>query len=328
MSRIILANPQSITQAANKIRGGDIVVLPTETVYGLGADATNKLAVEKIFKAKNRPSKNPLIIHVENLESANKYGEFTKQAKLLADAFWPGPLTIILNQKKGHGICDLVTAGLSTIAIRCPSHPVMRDVIKQSYCPIAAPSANNSGEPSATTPHHAAQSLGDNIDMILAAGACDVGLESTVIDLSGNTPVILRPGSVTLNDIQEYLPETIMGQDIKSNSPKSPGQMFKHYAPSLPVRLNAVDVKEGEALLAFSSIKFMGLNKGGSVKDLPDYAFRNLSENGDLEEAAHNLFMMLRDLDRPENNGIAVMNIPHQGIGIAINERLSRAAKG
>ncbi len=328
MSRIVLANQKSIKEAANKIKDGDIVVLPTETVYGLGADATNKNAVERIFKAKNRPAKNPLIIHVENMDSAQKYGEFTKQAKILADAFWPGPLTMILNQKDGHDICNLVTAGLSTIAIRCPAHPVMRDVIKQSNCPIAAPSANNSGEPSATTPQHAAQSLGDNIDMILAAGACDVGLESTVIDLSGDVPTILRPGSVTLENIQEYLSNEIMNETKQNQSPKSPGQMFKHYAPSIPVRLNAVDVNEGEALLAFGSIKFMGIKTGGNARDLPEYAFRNLSENGDLEEAAHHLFMMLRDLDTPENKAIAVMNIPHQGIGVAINERLERAAKG
>ena len=334
MSRIILANSHSIKEAADKICGGDIVVLPTETVYGLGADATNEEAVKKIFKAKNRPAKNPLIIHIENIETAQKYGVFSKQAKILADAFWPGALTLILNQTKENDICDLVTAGLSTIAIRCPSHPVMRHVIKQSKCPIAAPSANNSGEPSATTPQHAAQSLGDNIDMILAAGACEVGLESTVIDLTDDVPIILRPGSITLSDIQEYLPDTIMNEGANtklsesSKSSKSPGQMFKHYAPSIPVRLNAIDVEEGEALIAFGSIKFMGIKSGGNVKDLPDYAFRNLSEKGDLDEAAHNLFLMLRDLDIPKNKSIAVMSIPHTDIGVAINERLSRAAKG
>lgn len=328
MSRIIVANKQSIANAAKKIIDGEIVVLPTETVYGLGADATNSDAVAKIYKAKNRPSKNPLIIHVANKQQAAEFGIITEQASKMMSAFWPGALTLILNQKENSEICDLVTAGLSTIAVRCPDHSVMQEVIKQSGKPIAAPSANNSGEPSATTPNHAAQSLGDNVDMILAAGNCNVGLESTVLDLSGDVPVILRPGAVTLEQIQQYLPDAVMDKADEKVTPKSPGQMFKHYAPSIPVRLNAVDVKEGEALLAFGSIKFMGLEKGGSAKDLPEESFRSLSDEGDLEEAAKNLFMMLRDLDNQNNKAIAVMNIPNQGIGVAINERLQRAAKG
>lgn len=327
MSRIVLANKQSISEAAQKIQDGEIVVLPTETVYGLGADATNKDAVNKIFKAKNRPPKNPLIIHVTGRDQAAEFGNLTKEASKMIEAFWPGALTVILKQKEDNQICESVTAGLSTIAIRCPNHSVMQEVIKLSGKPIAAPSANNSGEPSATTPQHAAQSLGENIDMILASGNCDVGLESTVLDLSGNVPTILRPGAITLEDIQEYLPNTVQSETAEKKAPKSPGQMFKHYAPSIPVRLNAVDVKEGEALLAFGSIKFMGLEKGGAAKDLPENSFRHLSEQGDLEEAARNLFMMLRDLDNPSNKAIAVMNIPNRGIGVAINERLERAAK-
>ena len=328
MSRIVVANKQSIIEAAEKIKSGEIVVLPTETVYGLGADATNKEAVAKIFAAKNRPAKNPLIIHVTGKEHAAQFAQLNKSAEKMMAAFWPGALTLVLEQSSQRDICDLVSAGLSTIAVRCPSHSVMQEVIKLSDKPIAAPSANNSGEPSATTPNHAAQSLGDNIDMILAAGNCEVGLESTVLDLSGNVPAILRPGSITLEDIQEFLPDVILSETAQEHAPKSPGQMFKHYAPSIPVRLNAVDVKEGEGLLAFGSIKFMGLEKGGSAKDLSEESFRNLSENSDLEEAARNLFMMLRDLDNVANQGIAVMNIPDQGIGMAINERLARAAKG
>jgi len=311
MSRIVVANKQSIIEAAEKIKSGEIVVLPTETVYGLGADATNKEAVAKIFAAKNRPAKNPLIIHVTGKEHAAQFAQLNKSAEKMMAAFWPGALTLVLEQSSQSDICDLVSAGLSTIAVRCPNHPVMQEVIKLSGKPIAAPSANNSGEPSATTPNHAAQSLGDNIDMILAAGNCEVGLESTVLDLSGNVPTILRPGSITLEDIQEFLPDVILSETAQEHAPKSPGQMFKHYAPSIPVRLNVVDVE-----------------KGGSVKDLSEESFRNLSENSDLEEAARNLFMMLRDLDSVSNQGIAVMNIPDQGIGMAINERLARAAKG
>ena len=329
MSRILLANKQSIAHAAKLIKAGEIVGLPTETVYGLGADATNKNAVRAIFKAKNRPAKNPLIIHVANKKQALDYGVITKSASTMIEAFWPGPLTLILNQVKGNNISDLVTAGLDTIAIRCPAHPVMAEVIRLAKCPIAAPSANASGEPSATTPNHVAQSLGNNIDVILGAGACEVGIESTVLDLTTDVPIILRPGGITLEEIQKYLPAVQIGKgsDV-NNQPKSPGQLFKHYAPSIPIRLNAIDVRKGEALLSFGSIKFMGIVGGGSAKDLKEDSVRSLSDEGDLEEAAKNLFTMIRDLDNENNNSIAVMNIPEKGIGIAINERLRRAAEG
>jgi len=331
MSRIILANKNTILDVAKRIQNGEVIVLPTETVYGLGADATNEAAVAKIFKAKNRPAVNPLIIHVADQSHASQYATLNKEAEKMIAAFWPGALTLILNQVSDSPICNLVTAGLPTIAVRCPQNKVMRDVIKQAKCPIAAPSANNSGEPSATTPQHAAQSLGNAVEVILADGNCEIGLESTILDLSGDVPEILRPGSITIDQIKEYLPEVVFNSSLQNNieghKPKSPGQMFKHYAPSIPVRLNAVDVKEGEALLAFGSIKFMGVINQGAAKDMDAESFRNLSEDGDLEEAASNLFKMLRELDTPENEAIAVMNIPDTGIGIAINERLQRAAK-
>ncbi|HPF77652.1 MAG TPA: L-threonylcarbamoyladenylate synthase [Alphaproteobacteria bacterium] len=327
MPRLVTANAQSIQEAADLIKSGELAVLPTETVYGLGANALDGVAVAKIFEAKNRPQFNPLIIHVPDRESAQKYVQMDVRADKIAAAFWPGPLTLILPRKEEGGVSELVSAGLDTIAIRVPSHKVMQAVMRKAGVPIAAPSANASGEPSATTPKHAAESLGDKVGFILAAGACDVGLESTVLDLSGEVPIILRPGAVTAEDLEPYL-GTVEIDFGNHDKPKSPGQLLKHYAPKIPVRLNAVDVKKGEALLAFGSIKFMGIEGGGHAKDLPDHALRNLSEEGDLLEAASHLFMMLRDLDAPENKGIAVMAVPDTGVGVAINDRLRRAAQG
>lgn len=327
MPRVVVANDKSITEAAELIKAGELVVLPTETVYGLGANALDGQAVAKIFAAKNRPQFNPLIIHVADRQAAERFVVMNERAQKIADAFWPGPLTLILPRRDGGGVNDLVSAGLETLAVRVPSHKVMQAVMKQSGVPIAAPSANASGEPSATTPKHAAESLGDNVSYILAAGACNVGLESTVLDLSGDVPVILRPGAITPEDLEPYLGEVEIDFGTHEK-PKSPGQLLKHYAPKIPVRLNAIDLEKGEALLAFGSIKFMGIKGGGSAKDLPEEALKNLSEEADLVEAAAHLFSMLRDLDRPEHKGIAVMNIPDTGLGVAINDRLKRAAQG
>ncbi len=326
MPRIVIANDQSIKEAANIIKSGEVVVLPTETVYGLGANALNDAAVAKIFKAKNRPNHNPLIVHVSDIEKASALVEMDARALKIANAFWPGALTLILPARKGNSVSKLVSAGLDTLAVRVPAHKVMRQVMAAAAVPIAAPSANASGEPSATTPKHAAQSLGDAVDYILGAGACDVGLESTVLDLSTDVAMILRAGAITAEDLEPYL-GALQTETKTSAKPKSPGLLLKHYAPSIPLRLKAVDVKQGEALLAFGSVKFMGVVGGGNAKDLPDHAFRNLSEDGDLEEAAKNLFMMLRDLDHAQNKAIAVMDIPERGIGVAINDRLRRAAE-
>lgn len=321
------ATHESIQEAAEMIKSGGVVAFPTETVYGLGANALDGQAVAKIFVAKNRPSINPIIIHVASREDAQKYVEVDARAKGLMAAFWPGPLTMILPRKAGGGVSELVSAGLDTIAIRMPNHPVALELIRCAGVPIAAPSANASGEPSATTPRHVMDSLGQRIPMILAGGACSVGLESTVLDLSGDVPAIVRAGAITAQDLEEYLGD--VPYDFGNHDkPKSPGQLLKHYAPSIPVRLNAVDVEEGEGLLAFGSTKFMGVKTGGFANQLGDARFKNLSEGGDLIEAAANLFTMLRDLDNAENKGIAVMNIPDVGIGIAINDRLKRAAQG
>lgn len=326
MTQIKVASPESIAEAAALIKAGDVVAFPTETVYGLGANALDGKAVAGIFAAKNRPSFNPVIVHVANRDDAAKYVEVDARARGLMDTFWPGPLTLIL-PKKGSVVSDLVSAGLSSIAIRMPNHPVALQLIEAAGVPIAAPSANASGEPSATTPRHVQESLQDRVPLILAGGACDVGLESTVLDLTGDEPVIVRPGAITAEDLEPYIGkvEYDLGNHDK---PKSPGQLLKHYAPSVPVRLNAVDVESDEALLAFGSPKFMGIKTGGFANQLPDEQFRNLSEHGDLHEAAANLFSMLRDLDNGVNKKIAVMNIPDQGLGIAINDRLKRAAQG
>lgn len=322
---LVAANVKTIEKAARIIRDGGLVGMPTETVYGLAADATDGNAIARIFEAKGRPSFNPLICHFTSIADIQSHAHMDDRARALAQAFWPGPLTMILNRRSTSSIHDLVTAGLPTLAVRIPNHATARDLITAAGCPLAAPSANISGTLSPTSPAHVAASLGDKVDMILAAGTASVGLESTVIDLSTDTAAILRPGAITAEDIA-----AILGTEIPyattSSDIKAPGMLLKHYAPDTPVRLNAIDVNPTEALLAFGSTTFMGVKGGGHAKDLPDTQIRNLSENGDLFEAAANLFAMLRDLDRPEHSAIAVMNIPNTSLGIAINDRLQRAA--
>ncbi len=315
----------AIVDAAERLGKGELVAFPTETVYGLGANALDGKAVARIFEAKERPAFNPLIIHVADLEMAKELAAFDDRAISVAKKFWPGPLTLILPRKKDSPVSELCTAGLETIAVRIPSHPVAQDLLRRAEIPVAAPSANKSGEPSPTTPAHVLESLGDAVDLILAAGKCHVGLESTVLDLSVEQPVILRSGAVTKEQLETILPNVLYSNDV-TQTPKSPGQTLKHYAPSIPVRLNAIDLEEGEALLAFGSTKFMGIRSGGAASDLPESKVRNLSESGDLHEAAANLFAYLRELDNAEFKGIAVMNVPETGIGVAINDRLHRAA--
>ncbi len=327
MSLIVQATAETIAQAADRLRGGGLVTLPTETVYGLGADATNDRAVASIFEAKGRPTFNPVIVHVSNRAQAEQIVNFNVKARLLAELFWPGPLTMILPRRADCNISLLCSAGLPTLAVRCPSHPVARQLIEALGRPIAAPSANASGTLSPTTPQHVAQSLGDKAGMILAGGKAQVGLESTVIDLSGDVPTLLRPGGVTLDELQMHLGEVHVETEAVNENPKSPGQLLKHYAPNTPLRLNAVDVREGEALLAFGNLRFMGMQGGGFAKQkLPSDWLMNLSDTGDLNEAAANVFSMLHTLDGCGAQAIAVMNIPDTGLGVAINDRLKRAA--
>jgi L-threonylcarbamoyladenylate synthase len=322
------ATGAAIAEAAAILRKGGLVAMPTETVYGLAANALDGVAVAKIFAAKGRPSFNPLIVHVVDGEAAAVLTVMNDDARLIAARFWPGPLTMILPRAPDCPVSDLCSAGLPTLAVRVPAHPVAEKLLRKCGVPLAAPSANRSGAISPTAPAHVLQSLGDAVDFILAAGSCAVGLESTVLDLSGPEPVVLRPGAISAEDIGHVLGRPV-GYDFGDHDkPKSPGQGLRHYAPSIPVRMNAVDVAPGEALLGFGSLKFMGVKGGGSAKNLPPDSLRNLSESGDLYEAAANLFRMLRDLDRPGHAGIAVMNVPDQGIGIAINDRLRRAVAG
>lgn len=334
MAKIRSATDALIEHAAQILRDGGLVAFPTETVYGLGAHACDEDAVAKIFTAKGRPSFNPLIVHVAHMDQAAELVEMDSRAKTIATHFWPGPITLVLPQKQGNGIAGNVSAGLPTLAVRIPAHEVARKLLSKAAIPVAAPSANKSGNLSPTRPTHVAEGLGDAVDVILAAGACDVGVESSVLDLSTDVPTLLRPGGITREMIADALGCDVALLDMDAikdetdGQPKSPGMLLKHYAPKIPVRLNAVDVEPGEALLAFGSLKFMGIKGGGRASDLPDSAIRNLSESQDLHEAASNLFAMMRALDLNAHKAIAVMNIPDHGIGCAINDRLRRAAAG
>jgi len=306
------AGPSAIARTAALLRAGRLVAFPTETVYGLGGDATNDHAVAAIFAAKARPRFNPLIVHVRDLAYAETLAVFTAPAHRAAARFWPGPLTLVLPRHPASGLSLLASAGLDTIAIRVPAHPVAQALLREAGLPIAAPSANRSGRVSATDAAHVAEDLGDDVALILDGGPSPVGLESTVLDLSGKAPALLRPGAVTLEALTELLgPIALPGSAL----PKSPGMLASHYAPRLPVRVAATEARPGEALLAFGS-------------DAPP-GFAQvlwLSRSGDLAEAAANLFAMLRRLDQFCFTGIAVMPIPEHGLGRAINDRLRRAA--
>jgi L-threonylcarbamoyladenylate synthase len=327
MSRILAVTDQTIAQAAEVIKNGGLVAMPTETVYGLAANALEGKAVARVYEAKGRPAFNPLISHYSSVEAMQQDVVWNEQAQALADSFWPGPLTMILPRSKTCRISELASAGLPTMAVRVPSHPAAQALLKAVGFPLVAPSANKSGQISPTTPAHVAESLGAAVDIILAGGASKIGLESTVLDLSSSVPTILRPGLVLAEDIARVLDTDVL-QDFAEakDTLKSPGQMLRHYAPNAPLRLNAIDLNPGEALLAFSKTRFMGIKGGGSAADLPEDMIRNLSEEGDLHEAASNLFAMLKDLDRPGQKAIAVMPIPDHGLGIAINDRLKRAS--
>lgn len=317
----------SITRAAQHLRRGGLIAFPTETVYGLGADATNDQAVASIFASKGRPQINPIIAHYLDAAAVEQDVVMTADGALLASVFWPGPLTLILPRRVDSRLSKLISAGLPTQGVRVPDHPVARALLQHAGCPIAAPSANTSGEMSPTTPQHVLQSLAQVDGYVLAGGKTRVGLESTVVDVTGATPVLLRHGAVTPDDLEQALgrPIIIATEAAHADAPTSPGQLLKHYAPKTPLRLRAVDVAVGEGLLAFGSLKFMGVRGGGFARDLPLHQRPNLSESGDLTEAAANLFAMLHQLDAQGLNSIAVMDIPDIGLGLAINDRLRRA---
>ncbi|MCE7886885.1 MAG: threonylcarbamoyl-AMP synthase [Alphaproteobacteria bacterium PRO2] len=323
---LVSATDENIAKAAEILKSGGVVAMPTETVYGLAGNAFDGRAVAKIFEVKGRPQFNPLIAHFADGADVESCAVMNEKARALAQAFWPGPLTMVLPRAKGCPVSELASAGLETIAVRVPNHPVARKLIKACGFPLVAPSANLSGTVSPTSPAHVSESLGDKVNMILAAGSSSVGLESTVVDLSEDKVFILRPGAVMAEDIEQVLGERVSYESGDALSPKSPGLLLKHYAPKIPLRLNAIDLNPGEALLGFSSLKFMGIKGGGAAMSLPESMRRNLSEEGDLHQAAANLFAMLRELDRTEHKGIAVMPVPDVGLGVAINDRLKRAA--
>lgn len=325
--QVSVTTEESIAAAGRLLRSGELVAFPTETVYGLGADATNGRAVAAIYAAKGRPSFNPLIVHVPDLAAAEKLAVFGAAARRLAEAFWPGALTLVLPRRPDSGISDLVTAGLDTIAVRVPDHAMARAVLAAAAVPIAAPSANRSGHVSATTAGHVAADFGGTDAasgrarpapaLILDGGPTEHGVESTVLDATREEIVMLRPGAVPADAIACVLGATIVRSLEGGDAPTSPGQLASHYAPSAHVRLNVTEVRPGEALLAF----------GADVPETNGPAI-NLSPTGDLIEAAANLFAALRNLDATGAVCIAVMPIPEHGLGEAINDRLKRAAAG
>ena len=312
------ADAAGIADAAGMIRAGQLVAFPTETVYGLGADATNEAAVAAIYAAKNRPSFNPLIAHYATAAAAFADVTPTMIAERLAATFWPGPLTLVLPRRPDCAVARLAGAGLESQAVRVPDHPIARRLLTEVGRPVAAPSANPSGRVSPTTAQHVLDGLDGRLGAVIDGGPCAVGLESTVIDLTGERPVLLRAGGVTLEALRAILPEIAATTAAPGGTPRSPGQMLAHYAPDLPLRLNAVSVTESEALLAF------GTPLSGAALVF------NLSDTGDLAEAAARLFTGLRFLDGQGRahglRGIAAMAVPRHGLGAAINDRLTRAA--
>lgn len=305
-----------LDKAAAVIREGGLVAMPTETVYGLAADATNDEAVARIFEAKGRPRFNPLIIHVSGTDMARRYVEFSPLAEKFANAFWPGPLTIVLPRRADSRLSLLVSAGLDTVGVRMPDHSIAQGLIAAAGRPLAAPSANRSGTISPTTAEHVRRSLGDRVDMILDGGACPVGLESTIVKIGDDGVTLLRPGGISRDEIELVVGAPLL-KTTAHKSIEAPGMMSSHYAPSASMRLTATRQEKGEAFLGFGAI-------AGDAYSL------NLSPSGNLREAAANLFNHLHTLDRMAAahglKTIACAPVPMEGLGEAINDRLRRAA--
>jgi L-threonylcarbamoyladenylate synthase len=320
---ILPANEAAMAEAARLLAGGGLVAFPTETVYGLGADATNPAAIARLYQAKGRPAFNPLIAHVSDLAAAKRIGRFDATAIALAEACWPGPLTLVLPKTKDCMVADLATAGLDSIAIRVPAHPVALQILRAFGGPVVAPSANLSGHVSPTTAAHVQSDLAGRIDLIVDGGAVAVGVESTIVGCF-DAATLLRPGGLPRADIEGVLGRALKqppeDPDGHGGQPLAPGMLASHYAPRTRVRLNADHVEAGEALLAFGSDAIPGVDAAAAVM--------NLSGRGDLAEAAANLFGYLRALDSKGARAIAVMPVPHHGLGEAINDRLRRAAVG
>ena len=312
MVRVLAPDERAIQEAAGILKSGGLVAFATETVYGLGAVATNDRAVSRIFAAKRRPAHNPLICHVFDRAAASPLVVWNDAANALAERFWPGPLTLVVTREPSAPLSPLVTAGLPTVAVRAPAAPTARRLLAETLLPVAAPSANPSGRVSPTTAAHVVAELGDDVDLILDGGPCTVGVESTVVDVSGEVPLLLRPGGLARAELEAVVgPLATVGAD---DTVRSPGQLESHYAPTRPVRLDTAAPAADEAFLSFGALPPAGV------------VTRNLSPTGDLGEAARNLFAMLRELDRDDVRAIAVAPIPREGLGEAINDRLTRAA--
>lgn len=320
MVEILRANQKNLKEAGKAIRRGELVAFPTETVYGLGADATNDKAVSAIYKAKGRPSNNPLIVHITSLEQAYTYGKFDDRAKKLAGKYWPGPMSLIVKRSANCPLSKLVSAGGDTVALRIPAHPISRQLLEAADVPVAAPSANISGGISPTLPAHVKQSLGDRIFMLIDGGACLLGVESSVISALPNQNVkMLRPGSIDANELSSFLAQPVdqvLTNKKSHDSMISPGLLTSHYAPRSKLRMNVTMPQKNEVYLAFGP-------------QITTQHSLNLSPANDLVEAAKNLFAMLHELDdycQQHNYTMAAAPIPNIGIGIAINDRLTRAS--
>jgi len=320
--RLAARDHDAIGEAARVLATGGLVAFPTETVYGLGADATNAAAVAKLYAAKGRPAFNPLIAHVGDIAAAQTLAVFDRAAERLAAAFWPGPLTLVLPKSLGCPVAELATAGLDTIAVRLPAHAIARALIARLGKPVVAPSANRSGHVSPTTADHVLADLADRIDLVLDDGPAPVGLESTILACLDGDVTLLRPGGLPRDAIERVLGRSVAEAPIAAGTDEdallAPGMLASHYAPRANLRLDADAVRPGEALLAFGADLPAGAAQAARVL--------NLSARGDLVEAAANLFSHLRELDRAGARTIAVAPIPHEGLGEAINDRLARAA--
>jgi L-threonylcarbamoyladenylate synthase len=322
-TQILPANEAAVAAAARCLAEGGLLAFPTETVYGLGTDATNARAIARLYEAKGRPLFNPLIAHVGDIGAGMRIARFDATARKLAEAFWPGPLTLVLPKTSDCAVADLATAGLDTIAIRVPAHSIARAILRAFGGPVVAPSANLSGHVSPTSAAHVESDLAGRIDLIVDGGAVPVGVESTIVGCF-DAPMLLRPGGLPRGEIERVLGRSLLRPaehaDEGTGQPLAPGMLASHYAPRTRVRLNAADVEAGEALLAFGPDSVPGAEAASAVM--------NLSARGDLAEAAANLFGYLRALDTKGGRAIAVMPVPHHGLGEAINDRLRRAAMG
>ncbi|HEX5507331.1 MAG TPA: L-threonylcarbamoyladenylate synthase [Pseudolabrys sp.] len=314
-TRVLKPDAAGIAAAVRCVAAGGLAAFPTETVYGLGADAGNGEAIARLYAAKGRPRFNPLISHVADLGQAQRLGKFNEAAQKLAAAFWPGPLTLVVPKSADCAVADLALAGLDTIALRMPAHPVARALLAEFGKPIVAPSANRSGHVSPTCAAHVVADLRGRIDLVIDGGPCPVGIESTIVAVI-DEPTLLRPGGVPRAQIERVLGRALADAPMADDKPLAPGMLASHYAPKARLRLNAELLHEDEALLAFGQP--LAFKDGQSV--------RNLSPRGDLVEAATNLFSHLRVLDASGVSTIAVMKVPNEGLGEAINDRLMRAA--